>query len=120
MEYHVELNGKTYNLPARTLEMDDRITMIRGLDRRVKSGEITRREARQEQYSFVTDCTGEPLLPLEQVDVGDLEISVVEIVNAYQRPAAQAKIEKSLESLRDLTERPEFKKMFFALDRIKP
>ena len=44
MEYHVELNGKTYNLPARTLEMDDRITMIRDLDRRVKSGEITRRE----------------------------------------------------------------------------
>lgn len=120
MEYHVELNGKTYNLPARTPGMDDRITMIQDLDRRVKSGEITRREARQEQYSFVTDCTGGPLPPFEEMDMNDLEVAVVEIVNEYQRPAAQAKIERAMESLREVTDRPEFKKMFFALGRAKP
>lgn len=120
MEYHVELNGKTYNLPARTPEMDDRITMIQDLDRRVKSGEVTRREARQEQYSFATGCIGEHLPPFEEMDMSDLEILVIEVFNAYQRPAAQAKIERAMESLREVTDRPEFKKMFFALGRVKP
>lgn len=55
MEYRIEVNGEAKMLPARTPEMDDRITMIQTIFRRVRSGEITRREARQEQYNFAAE-----------------------------------------------------------------
>lgn len=119
MEYRIEVNGETKMLPARTPEMDDRITMIQTIFGRVRSGEITRREARQEQYNFAADCTGGDLPPLEQMDVSDLEILVNEIINAYQRPAYDAKIEAAMQDLRKLTGRPEFKKLSYILSKGK-
>jgi len=41
MKYFIIVNGETCTLPARTLEMDERIDMIRGLDRMNKAGEIS-------------------------------------------------------------------------------
>lgn len=120
MKYYITVNGENRTLPARTPEVDDRIVAIQNINRRIQSGEITRRKAWQEQYSFVTDCTGEHLPPLEEVDVGDLELKVVEIINAYQRPAIQAKVNASLDVLKDAMNRPEVKKMFAALDKAKP
>ena len=120
MMYYVTVNGENRTLPARTPEVDDRIVGIQNINRRIRSGEITRRDARREQYSFVQDCTGEPLPPLEQMDMGDLELKVAEIIAAYQRPAIQAKVNASLDVLRDAMNRPEVKKMFAALDKAKP
>ena len=119
MKYYITVNGENRTLPARTPEVDDRIVGIQNINRRIRSGEITRRDARQEQYNFVTDCTGEHLPPLEEVDVGDLELKVTEIIAAYQRSAIQAKVDASLDVLRDAMNRPEVKKMFTALDKAK-
>ena len=110
MKYFIIVNGETCTLPARTLEMDERIDMIRGLDRMIKAGEITRREARQEQYSFVKDCIAEPMPPFEQMDMGDLELNVTEIIAAYQRPATQAKLEAAFSMLKHIVSRPDVQK----------
>lgn len=63
---------------------------------------------------------GSPSRPPEQMDMGDLELKVAEIIAAYQRPAIQAKVNASLDVLRDAMNRPEVKKMFAALDKAKP
>ena len=116
MKCHVKINGRDHTLPTRTPEMDDRINAIQSINKRIRSGELTRREAWAEQYRFVVDCTGEELPPLEEIDVGDLEVSVVEIVNAYQSPAAKAKVDGVMSTLQDAMNRPEFKKFIKALN----
>lgn len=120
MEYYIIVNGETRTLPARTPEVDDRITAIQNINQRIRSGEITRRESRQEQYSFVTDCIAEPLPPIEQMDMGDLELKVSEIIASYQRPAVQAKVKAALDVLKDAMNRPEVKKLFMSLDKANP
>lgn len=99
--------------------MDDRIGKIQDTDKRLKSGEIARREARKAQYDFVSDCIGGVLPPFEEMDVGELEVAVVRIVNAYQRPAYQEKIEASMAALREVTDQPEFKKLTYVLGKSK-
>ncbi len=118
MNYYVTVNGENRTLPARTPEVDDRIIAIQNINRRIRSGEITRREARQEQYNFVVVSTRETLPPLDQMDLGDLEAKVAEIIAAYQRPAIQAKVEASLDVLKDVMNRPEVKNLFAALDKV--
>lgn len=119
MEYRIEVKGKSYVLPTRTPEMDDRIGKIQDIEKRLRTGGITRREVRKEQYDFVTDCIEGFLPPFEEMDVGELEVVVVKIVNAYQRPAAQEKIEASMAALREVTDRAEFKKFTSVLSKSK-
>ena len=111
MNYYVTVNGENRTLPARTPEVDDRIIAIQNINRRIRSGEITRREARQEQYNFVKDCIAEPMPPFEQMDMGDLDLNVSEIIAAYQRPATQAKLEAALSMLKHIVSRPDVQKM---------
>ena len=48
MEYRIEVRGKSYVLPTRTPGMDDRIGKIQDIEKRLRTGGITRREARKE------------------------------------------------------------------------
>ena len=68
--------------------------------------------------SGVVVSTRETLPPLDQMDLGDLEAKVAEIIAAYQRPAIQAKVEASLDVLKDVMNRPEVKNLFAALDKV--
>ena len=54
MGYKVMILGKSYDLPARTLAVDDKIDEIGSLDRAYRAGEITRRESVEKMYEFVT------------------------------------------------------------------
>ena len=45
MGYKVMILGKSYDLPARTLAVDDKIDEIGSLDRAYRAGEITRRDS---------------------------------------------------------------------------
>ena len=49
--------------------------------------------------------------PFEQMDMGDLELNVSEIIAAYQRPATQAKLEAALSMLKHIVSRPDVQKM---------
>lgn len=111
MEYTVKINGKTHTLPARTPEIDDMIDRIENINSRVRAGEITRRQSREEQYDFVSSCIGEPMPPLEEMDISELEIASLEIVNAYLHPAIKAKIDTMMGTIREVTNRPEITKL---------
>ena len=41
MNYKVTIQGKTYELPARTLSVDDKIESVAKIDQEYRSGEIT-------------------------------------------------------------------------------
>ena len=87
MEYYIKVDGRAYQLPARTLEVDEAIDrIIHGRDR-LSAGEITLRELREEQYDFITLCTGEQLPPLEEMDMTDLELAALALVDFYLSPA---------------------------------
>lgn len=79
--------GRMYQLPKRTLEMDEVIDRIMAGNIRLRNGLITRRELREEQRNFVTLCTGEQLPPLEELDMTDLELAAFDLADLYLSPA---------------------------------
>lgn len=112
MEYHVTIKGNDHLLPARTPEMDDLIARVESLRDLMREGSITRRQYREEQYDFVSVCTGEVLPPIDELDISELEISVLEILNAYLHPVVQAKIDAMMGTVREVTSRPELNQLF--------
>lgn len=117
MDYTVNINGKTYELPPKTLEMDERLEKISHLQARRRSGEISVREMVEAEYSFVIDCTGVELPPLLEVDTGELEIAVMRISDSYRAPAFQERIEQMSRTLRSAVDRPEVDKLLAATDQ---
>lgn len=117
MDYTVNINGKTYELPPKTLEMDERLEKISHLQARRRSGEISVREMVEAEYSFVIDCTGVELPPLPEVDTGELEIAVMRIADSYRAPAFQERIEQMSRTLRSAVDRPEVDKLLAATDQ---
>lgn len=112
MEYKVTIGGKEYILPTRTVEMDARIDGIEHLRQRIIRGDITRREGLAEEYAFVSDYIPEPLPPFEEIDIGDLECSALEIVSAYLRPDIEAQVNTLTSSIREVTNRKEVQELF--------
>lgn len=111
MKYTVKIDGKTYELPARTSEMDEKIDRTSELHRVKAAGEITLREMRQEQYDFLSLCIQEPLPDLTEIDVAEMEVACMEIVNAYTAPVIKAKVEAIMGSVRSVVNRPEIQKL---------
>lgn len=93
MNYRVTINRKNYDLPPRTLEMDERIMEIGRLDERYSAGEITRAEVVEAQHNFVLFCAPESLPPVNEVDVNDLLTACISIISAYNAPAIKAKVD---------------------------
>ena len=53
MNYKVSILGKNYDLPARTLAVDEKIEAVAKIDQEYRNGELTRREAVQRLHMFV-------------------------------------------------------------------
>ena len=112
MSYKVSILGKTYELPARTIDIDDHIEALSKLDKQYNSGEITRREAVTQMHSFVEQIAPGSLPSVNDVDTNDLMKSCIDIINAYDAPARKARNEAKLTEIRDLLSRPEVAKLF--------
>ncbi len=119
MTYNVKINGKNYELPRRTLEIDDRIEEIEGLSRRYTTGDLTRREMIQAQYDFVQHCTGGALDELESLDVNDLLQHTINIINTYTAPAIEAQRQAAMSNVAKLVNSPEIGKMLALKQHIR-
>lgn len=111
MSYKVTINSKSYDLPARTLSVDDGITALSVLDKQYRDGEITRREAVERMHSFVESLLPGALPGVEEVDTNDLMKVCADIISAYDAPARKARTDASISEIRDLLNRPEIAKM---------
>lgn len=111
MKYTVKINGKTYELPARTEEMDRIVHRMTNIERLANCGELARQEALREQYDFVSMCIPEDMPAYADIDVSDLEIARLEIVTAYNEPVVKAKVDTMMESVRAVVNKPEIRKL---------
>lgn len=100
MNYKVSILGKNYDLPARTLAVDEKIEAVAKIDQEYRNGEITRREAVQRLHMFVDDLAPGSLPDVEDVDTNDLMRACEDIITAYDAPARKARIEAKMAEAR--------------------
>lgn len=118
MSYKVTILGKSYDLPARTLTVDDGIEAMSKLDGQYKSGEITRRDAVHDMHMFVDGLLPGVLPPVEEVDTNDLLKACLDIISAYDAPARKARSEAKLKEAQELLARPEVQKLLTVADKV--
>lgn len=114
--YKVTILGKNYDLPARTLDVDERIEVVGNLAKRYASGDMTRREVVQAQHDFVEFVAPGSIPPVEEVDTNELLRACVDIINVYNAPAMEAQAEAQAAKIRKIMEKPDVKK---AIDAVK-
>ena len=119
MGYKVMILGKSYDLPARTLNVDDMIQSISETDRLYQADEITRREAVTRLHGFVEELTPGTLPTLEEVDTNDLMKACLDIIAAYDEPNRKDRMNVRLAEVRDLIKTPEFQKILSAVPYMK-
>lgn len=111
MSYNVTILGKTYELPARIIAVDDNIEAMSKLDEQYRSGAITRRDAVMQMHSFVESFAPGALPDVYEVDTNELMKAVVDIITAYDAPARKSRTESSLSEAREILTRPEVAKL---------
>ena len=111
MSYRVTISGKNYELPARTLAVDDLIEGIVQADKAYQNGEITRREAVAQLHQFVETLSPGALPAVDEVDTNELMKACEDIILAYEAPARKARLEARLSEARDVVNRPEVQKL---------
>ena len=114
MKYSVTINGKKYELPARTIDVDDKIDAVGALDEQYKGGDITRRECIEKMHEFVEGLAPGALPSAETVDTNDLLRAAFDIVKAYTDPERQMRAESELSGVLEIINRPEVKKLLEA------
>lgn len=81
-----EIKGVRYSLVPQTLAVRKRINEFTTLENGLSSGRITEEEAVEKQISFVREiagCTVFDNIPIEEIDLTELECAVVAILNGY-------------------------------------
>lgn len=109
MSYKVTILGKSYDLPPRTLSVDDSIEEMSELDTRYASGEISRRDAVVQMHNFVETLVPGVLPAVEEVDTNDLLKACLDIITAYDAPARKARIEAKLADISELAKNKDVK-----------
>lgn len=109
MSYTVTILTKKYELPPRTLSVDDSIEEMSKLDTRYTAGEITRREACEKMHAFVESLAPGALPAVEEVDTNDLFKACLDIISAYDAPARKMRIEAKLADIAELAKNKDVK-----------
>lgn len=107
MSYKVTINGKAYELPPRTLSVDDKIEELSGLDKQYNSGEITRRDAVAKMHEFSESLAPGAFPVMEEADTNELLKACLDIITAYDAPARKAKADAAISEVKDILNRPE-------------
>lgn len=111
MSYKVTINSKSYELPPRTLAVDEMIEKVSSAGKRYAKGESTRREIVQEQFDFLSACAPGAFADVETADTNDLLIATVEVLKVYNAPAIRARNEATLQEIRGVMNSPEITKV---------
>ena len=107
MSYKVTILGKSYDLPPRTISIDEKIEELSNLDKRYNSGEITRREAVSKMQEFSESLAPGAFAVFEETDTNELLKACLDIIAAYDAPARKAKADATINEVKDILNRPE-------------
>lgn len=114
MNYKVNILGKPYVLPARTLAVDEQIEEVGSLDAEYKAKRMTRREVVERMHAFVEGFAPGSFPSLEEADTNELTAACTDIIAAYA-PARKAHNDAQMVELREVLNRPEVQKLFAAI-----
>lgn len=115
MDYKVKVFGKSCDLPARTLAVDEQMEAIRDLETDYRLRKLSRRECVEKMYALAEALLPEVLPPLEDVDTNELTNACADICAAYAAPVRKARTAAQMEELRETLARPEMQKALAAL-----
>lgn len=115
MTYKVTIQGKSYDLPARTLAVDEQIEAVGELDREYTAKRMTRREVVEKMHSFVEGFAPGAFPSLEEADTNELTAACTDIISAYASPARKSKNDAQMVELREILNRPEVQKLLAAM-----
>lgn len=106
MVYTIITNGRSYDLPPKTIDMMDRLENVL----RVDSLNLPIKEAYKQILDFLKYALGDSLKEIlgsddiRKVDVGEAEILVAKIRNAYKKPMDDFLNEQLEEAFRGIPE----------------
>lgn len=97
MEYTIIINGRSYDLPKKTVSVMEKMDGILKID----SCRMKARQKFEKMHEFVKDMIGEENAKeafgtdnLEEMDMSELAITVLKMNDAYNQPLTDYKIEK--------------------------
>lgn len=97
MEYTVIINGRSYDLPKKTVSVMEKMDGILKID----SCRMKARQKFEKMHEFVKNMIGEENAKeafgtdnLEEMDMSELAITVLKMNDAYNQPLTDYKIEK--------------------------
>lgn len=111
MSYKVTILGKSYELPTRTIDIDEQMENINEKCIERDKGQIKRTEFVPYLYNFVTYIVPECLPPIEEIDTNDLEKAAIDILMAYDEPNRKIRNDAQMADVKDLMSRPEVQKL---------
>lgn len=115
MNYKVNILGKPYVLPARTLAVDEQIEAVGSLDAEYKAKRMTRREVVEKMHAFVEGFAPGAFPSLEEADTNELTAACTDIISAYSAPARKTHNDAQMVELREVMNRPEVQKLLAAI-----
>ena len=102
MQYYLTLNGRNYDLPKKT------VAIMEKLDKAFKVDDLkcSMTQKYQKLLNFIKDIVGEEQTvtifgsdKLDEIDLAELEIAVLEIQTAYDRPVQEYRSEAFKETM---------------------
>lgn len=119
MNYKVNILGKPYDLPARTLAVDEQIEEVGSLDAEYKDKRMTRREVVERMHAFVEGFAPGAFPSLEEADTNELTAACTDIISAYSAPARKTHNDAQMVELREVMNRPELQKLLTMLNAMQ-
>lgn len=106
MEYTIIVNGRSYDLPKKTVAVMEKLDEVLKVDF-VKGYNI--RKKYEKLHTFMKDLVGEEETTemfgspnMEEIDLSDLTLAVKKVVDAYDKPINDYDAEKSRAKLDEL------------------
>ena len=119
MSYKVTILGKSYDLPPRTLSVDDKIEAVAETDKQYKAKEIDRRTAMSRLYDFTAELAPGCFPELEEVDTNDLMKAVSDIITAYDAPTREMQAKAEAAKMTAYLNQPEVQKIINLANAVK-
>lgn len=106
MEYTIIVNGRSYDLPKKTMAVVEKMDEVLKIDS-VKG--LSVKQKFEKLHGFVKGLAGEEQAAemfgsadLAEIDLSELTLAVKKIVDAYDKPISDYDAEKSLQRLNQL------------------
>lgn len=106
MEYTLQINDREYGLPKKTLAVEEKIEKIKRLSKDTRTAARVKYE---NKVNFICEMVGsdnakeivdtDDLAKISEMDLGDIDVAVRNIIDGYERPTREQRVRESMEIL---------------------